>query len=201
MYEPKNILITGGAGFIASHVISRFVRNYPHYNIYNLDKLDYCASKLNNSDVEGLPNYKFIRGDILAQDLIFFILTEYKIDTILHFAAQTHVDNSFGNSCEFTKNNVMGTHVLLECCRIKGIKRFIHVSTDEVYGEICGDAAHETNVTAPTNPYAATKAAAEYLVNSYKISYGLPVIITRGNNVYGPMDQDNILKRLFQISL
>ncbi|KAL4622299.1 hypothetical protein ACB092_06G287500 [Castanea dentata] len=189
-YEPKNILITGAAGFIASHVCNRLIRNHPNYNIVVLDKLDYCSNLKNLLPSKSSPNFKFIKGDIGSADLVNFILLSESIDTIMHFAAQTHVDNSFGNSFEFTKNNIYGTHVLLEACKVTGqIKRFIHVSTDEVYGETDEDAVvgnHEASQLLPTNPYSATKAGAEMLVMAYGRSYGLPVITTRGNNVYGP---------------
>ncbi|CDY32340.1 BnaC01g36590D [Brassica napus] len=170
-YKPKNILITGAAGFIASHVANRLVRTYPHYKIVVLDKLDYCSNLKNLNPSKSSPNFKFVKGDIASDDL-------------------THVDNSFGNSFEFTKNNIYGTHVLLEACKVTGqIRRFIHVSTDEVYGETDEDASvgnHEASQLLPTNPYSATKAGAEMLVMAYGRSYGLPVITTRGNNVYGP---------------
>ncbi|KAA8526217.1 hypothetical protein F0562_008044 [Nyssa sinensis] len=189
-YAPKNILITGAAGFIASHVANRLIRNYPDYKIIVLDKLDYCSNLKNLNASRSSPNFKFIKGDIASADLVNFILITESIDTIMHFAAQTHVDNSFGNSFEFTKNNIYGTHVLLEACKVTGqIKRFIHVSTDEVYGETDEDAVvgnHEASQLLPTNPYSATKAGAEMLVMAYGRSYGLPVITTRGNNVYGP---------------
>lgn len=189
-YKPKNILITGAAGFIASHVCNRLIRNYPEYNIVVLDKLDYCSNLKNLLPSRSSPNFKFIKGDVGSADLVNFILLTESIDTIMHFAAQTHVDNSFGNSFEFTKNNIYGTHVLLEACKVTGqIKRFIHVSTDEVYGETEEDAVvgnHEASQLLPTNPYSATKAGAEMLVMAYGRSYGLPVITTRGNNVYGP---------------
>ncbi|CAL5023004.1 unnamed protein product [Urochloa decumbens] len=189
-YTPKSILITGAAGFIASHVAIRIAKKYPDYKIVVLDKLDYCSNLKNLLPVSSSPNFKFVKGDIGSADLVNFILVTENIDTIMHFAAQTHVDNSFGNSFEFTKNNIYGTHVLLEACRNTGqIKRFIHVSTDEVYGETDEDAVvgnHEASQLLPTNPYAATKAGAEMLVMAYGRSYGLPVITTRGNNVYGP---------------
>ncbi|KAJ3169989.1 hypothetical protein HDU87_000511 [Geranomyces variabilis] len=186
--DIKNILITGGAGFIASFVVRKLVLLYPEYNIYNFDKLDYCASTNNVKSVADKPNYTFIKGDICVKDMVNFVLHEKKIDTILHFAAQTHVDNSFGNSAEFTLNNVMGTHVLLEAARVNHVKKFIHISTDEVYGEVehGGSELTEESLLAPTNPYSATKAAAEMLVGAYQKSFGLPTIITRSNNVYGP---------------
>jgi UDP-glucose 4,6-dehydratase len=186
-YNPKSILLTGGAGFIGSNVLNLLVKKYPDTTFINYDILDYCAN-LDNITVSDYNNYRFIKGDICNSEMITFILNEYQIDTVMHFAAQTHVDNSFGNSFIFTQTNIYGTHVLLECCKNYGsIKRFIHVSTDEVYGEInqTDDSKHENSILNPTNPYAATKCGAEFLVKSYYKSYNLPVIITRGNNVYG----------------
>ncbi|KAG4189620.1 hypothetical protein ERO13_A08G234100v2 [Gossypium hirsutum] len=189
-YTPKNILITGAAGFIASHVANRLIRNYPGHKIVVLDKLDYCSNLKNLLPSQSSPNFKFVKGDIASADLVNYLLVAESIDTIMHFAAQTHVDNSFGNSFEFTKNNIYGTHVLLEACKVTGqIRRFIHVSTDEVYGETDEDAVvgnHEASQLLPTNPYSAMKTGAEMLVMAYGRSYGLPVITTRGNNVYGP---------------
>jgi UDP-glucose 4,6-dehydratase len=185
MYYPNNILITGGCGFIASNFINHLLEKYDNLNIYNLDILNYCS---NENNVNPHKNYKFIKGDICSRDLVSFILNEYQIDTIIHFAAQSHVDNSFGKSLDFTRDNVLGTHNLLECSRIyKKIKRFIHVSTDEVYGEVeMNETCNEKSLLNPTNPYAASKAAAEFIVKSYSYSFKLPIIITRGNNVYGP---------------
>jgi UDP-glucose 4,6-dehydratase len=181
-------LITGGAGFIASHVVLLLAKKYPQFNIINFDRLDYCSCLANLDEIKDFPNYKFVKGNICSSDLVNFVLETEKIDTIMHFAAQTHVDNSFGNSFQFTQNNIMGTHVLLESAKVHGIKRFIHVSTDEVYGEQRHDqeAMDEEQVLEPTNPYAATKAGAEFLAKSYQRSFGMPIIITRGNNVYGP---------------
>ena len=184
-YIPNNILVTGGCGFIGSNLINFLLNKHSNINIYNIDKLDYCAREKN---VEQHQNYKFIKGDINQNDLISFVLNNYNIDTIIHLAAQSHVDNSFGNSIQFTKDNILGTHVLLECSVKYGkIKRFIHISTDEVYGEVENDAddCDENFILNPTNPYAASKAGAEFLVKSYYSSYNLPIIITRGNNVYG----------------
>lgn len=189
-YVPKNILLTGGAGFIASHVAILLCNKYPEYNIVVYDRLDYCSCLENLSELDALPNYKFIKGDIATADLVSYVLREEKIDTILHFAAQTHVDNSFGNSFAFTHSNIYGTHVLLESAKVcKTIRRFVHVSTDEVYGEgesFETDPMSEEHVLEPTNPYAATKAGAEFLVKSYFRSFQVPCLITRGNNVYGP---------------
>jgi len=188
-YVPKNILVTGGAGFIASHVVIRLVNKYPQYKVVNFDKLDYCSSLKNLHSIADKPNYKFVKGNLLSADLIKYVLETEEIDTIIHAAAQTHVDNSFGNSFAFTENNVMGTHVLIETAKTYDkLRRFIHVSTDEVYGSSYDDdpSRKEGDVLEPTNPYAATKAAAEQIVKSYYTSFKVPVIITRGNNVYGP---------------
>lgn len=175
------VLVTGGCGFIASHVISRLREVYPHYYIINMDKLEYCSCR---KGTESGDNYKFIKGDILSLDLLRHVFREEKVEEVMHFAAHTHVDNSFDNSLEFTRNNIIGTHNLLICAQEFGVKRFIHVSTDEVKGE--NDNIEEDRLFAPTNPYAASKAGAEILASSYQISFGLPLIITRCNNVYGP---------------
>merc|ERR1712032_1347659 len=188
-YKPTNILVTGGAGFIASHVVIRLVKKYPDCKVVCLDKVDYCSSIRNLDEVKDCPNFKFIKGNICSADLVRYVLEQEQIDTIIHAAAQTHVDNSFGNSFAFTENNVLGTHVLLESAKNTGcIKRFIHVSTDEVYGSSYQDegARQESDTLEPTNPYAATKAAAEAIARSYWFSFKMPVIVTRGNNVFGP---------------
>eukprot|EP01006_Ploeotia_vitrea_P044254 TRINITY_DN66820_c8_g2_i1.p1 TRINITY_DN66820_c8_g2~~TRINITY_DN66820_c8_g2_i1.p1 ORF type:complete len:394 (-),score=243.94 TRINITY_DN66820_c8_g2_i1:209-1390(-) len=191
-YVPGSILLTGGAGFIGSNVLVHLVKTYPNTPVVCLDCLDYCSSINNMNEIKDCDNFTFVKGDIRSSDLVNHIIAAYKIDTILHFAAQTHVDNSFGNSFQFTNTNVFGTHVLLEAAKLfkKQVRRFIHVSTDEVYGESSLDpddsGFHERSALNPSNPYAATKAAAEFMVKAYKASFGLPTIITRGNNVYGP---------------
>ncbi|KDD73904.1 NAD dependent epimerase/dehydratase [Helicosporidium sp. ATCC 50920] len=199
-YNPKSILVTGGAGFIASHVTIKLVQQYPGCKIVVLDKLDYCATLNNLTSVKDCSNFKFVKGDIQSADLLVHILEQEEIDTVMHFAAQTHVDNSFGNSLAFTMNNTYvvghverveyGTHVLLESCRLYGrIRRFVNVSTDEVYGESSlgkEEGLQETSPLEPTNPYSAAKAGAEMMARAYHTSYRLPVIVTRGNNVYGP---------------
>lgn len=154
----------------------------------SFDKLDYCSTLNNIKMLEGNKNYTFYHGDITNADHVMDCLVKHNIDTVFHFAAQSHVDLSFGNSYAFTHTNVYGTHVLLESAKTVGIKKFIHISTDEVYGDIPADAEDmlETSILAPTNPYAASKAAAEMLVHSYQKSFKLPIIIVRSNNVYGP---------------
>ncbi|KAF7725659.1 hypothetical protein EC973_009466 [Apophysomyces ossiformis] len=200
----KSILVTGGAGFIASgcFLVRKLVVLYPEYHIYVVDKLDYCGSLHNLKALKDFPNYTFIRGDITSSDFMSFILKEKKIDVIFHLAAQTHVDNSFGDSFEFTRNNVMGTHVMLEAAKVHTVRRFIHVSTDEVYGEVVSrpDCAEDT-ILAPSNPYSATKAAAECLVKAYHMSFGLPIMITRSNNVYGPYQYPEKVTSKFMCSL
>jgi UDP-glucose 4,6-dehydratase len=184
-----NILVTGGCGFIGSNFINYILNkgdNNTSVRIYNIDCLNYCA---NEANVTPHPNYKLIKGNITSKDLVLHILNEYAIDAIIHFAAQSHVDNSFDNSLQYTTDNVMGTHVLLQAAKEYGkIKRFLHFSTDEVYGEVDLEhpGCHEKSLLNPTNPYAATKAAAEFLVRSYYHSFKLPVVIVRCNNVYGP---------------
>ncbi|CAB4374896.1 unnamed protein product [Rhizophagus irregularis] len=184
----KNILVTGGAGFIGSVLARKLVLLYPEFNVTVVDKLEYCASLNNLLMIENMPNYSFKEGDIASFDLVTSILKEKRIDTIYHLAAHTHVDNSFGNSFEFIQNNVVGTHVLLEAAKMHNINRFIHVSTDEVYGEVAKTVpdCREESILTPTNPYSATKAAAEHLVQAYHKSFGLPIIITRSSNIYGP---------------
>jgi len=189
-YVPQNILITGAAGFIASHVATRLTKTYSQYKIVVIDKLDYCSSLKNLDSIKGCKNFKFVKGDITSADLINYVMKAERIDTVMHFAAQTHVDNSFGNSFAFTHNNVYGTHVLLESAKNSPhLRRFIHVSTDEVYGETPSTATTgytEQQSMDPSNPYSATKAGAEMIVRAYAQSYKLPIIVTRGNNVYGP---------------
>ena len=191
-FEKKsNLLITGGCGFIGSNFINH-IFNTNKYNIINLDALYYCADENNiNENIRNHKNYTFIKGNICSEDILNHILKIYNIDYVIHFAAQSHVQNSFSNALQYTKDNIMGTHILLECCHKYGkIKKFIHVSTDEVYGEsmlnINEESKTEQSILCPTNPYAATKAGAELLAQSYNHSFNMPIIITRGNNVYGP---------------
>jgi dTDP-glucose 4,6-dehydratase len=162
---------------------------YPEsYNVVSFDTLDYCSTLNNTRVLDGRSNFTFYQGDITNPSEVVDCMERHSIDTVLHFAAQSHVDLSFGNSYSFTHTNVYGTHVLLESAKKVGIRRFVHISTDEVYGEVKEgeDELLESSILAPTNPYAASKAAAEMLVQSYQKSFKLPVIIVRSNNVYGP---------------
>lgn len=187
----KNLLVTGGCGFIGSNFIN-YIFPKGEYVIVNLDNMYYCASESNiDQSIREDVNYTLIKGNVCSEDLVSHILQVYEIDEVIHFAAQSHVQNSFDDSLQFTKDNILGTHVLLECCRKYGkIRKFIHVSTDEVYGEsmntIEEEQKTEHSILCPTNPYAATKAGAELIAQSYNHSYGMPIIISRGNNVYGP---------------
>ena len=199
----KSILITGGCGFIGSNFINYLFAMNDDCNIINLDAMYYCAD-VNNIDKKNRdsPRYTFVRGNICSFDLVRHILDTHKIDTIVHFAAQSHVQNSFDDSLQYTNDNVLGTHTLLECSRRYGkIERFVHISTDEVYGESMLDAneckKNEESILCPTNPYAATKAAAELIARSYYHSFKMPIIITRGNNVYGSNQYPEKLIPLF----
>jgi dTDP-glucose 4,6-dehydratase/UDP-glucose 4,6-dehydratase len=187
-----SILITGGCGFIGSNYINNLLKSETFNNetfdyVINIDKLDYCSNK-DNVNSNDNNKYIFIEGSICDKELLKRIFNMYNILYVVHFAAQTHVDNSFDNSINYTIDNILGTHQLIECCRLYGnIKKFIHISTDEVYGEISINSEDSTEVSLlnPTNPYAATKAGAEFIVRSYYYSYNMPIVIIRCNNVYG----------------
>lgn len=183
------LLVTGGCGFIGSAFCRRIRRDYPDLTLVNIDIL-YPCSTVSSDLTTSSGAYHFIRGDIKDRALLDTILTTHQIDTIIHFAAQSHVDTSFTNPLLYIQDNVIGTHTLLEAARAYGaLKRFLHISTDEVYGENStgADAAFtEVSLLKPTNPYAASKASAEMFVHSYIHSYNLPATIIRSNNIYGP---------------
>ena len=187
----RNLLVTGGCGFIGSNFINYFFHKHKNINIYNLDAMYYCADEMNiQEEIRNSERYKLIKGNLCSFDLLNHILSIYQIDTIIHFAAQSHVQDSFTDSFKYTNDNILGTHTLLEASRLYGkITKFIHISTNEVYGESLfsedEEKKNEQSILCPTNPYAATKAAAELIAGSYRISFNLPIIITRGNNVYG----------------
>lgn len=182
----RRLLVTGGCGFIGSNFVNMWLEKYPDDILVNVDRLDPCA-RIDNVLSVNNKNYTLIISDINNTSFMLNILNQFSITHIVHFAAQTHVDNSFGNSISFTQSNILGTHSLLEAARSYGkLQRFFHMSTDEVYGEIPFGSFTETNILTPTNPYAATKAGAEFLVTSYGYSFGLDYVIARGNNVYGP---------------
>jgi len=195
------LLVTGGCGFIGSAFCRRILLKHPSVTLVNLDKLYPCSTITLQ---ESCGPYTFVKGDLKDRALLDEILARHEIDTVVHFAAQSHVDTSFTNPMLYTQDNVVGTHTLLEACRDYGlILKFIHISTDEVYGENVaeGGAFSETSLLKPTNPYAASKAAAEMFVHSYVHSYSFPAIIIRSNNIYGPgqYDEKVIPKFLFQL--
>lgn len=184
-------LVTGAAGFIASHLCKALVRhlatnnNNRPYIVVGIDKESYCSSRHNLDEIICDPAFAYHKADITNLDEMDGLFKLFKFDVVCHLAAETHVDNSFGNSLRFTHSNIYGTHVLLEVAKRHNVSRFIHMSTDEVYGD-SDSMSDEKSSLEPTNPYAATKVSAEYLVKSYHRSFKLPVIIVRGNNIYGP---------------
>ena len=201
--DNVNLLVTGGCGFIGSNFINYYFPKEKVNKLVNIDAMYYCASEENVEEhVRTNGNYVLVKGNLCDAVLVNKVLKEHKITHVIHFAAQSHVQNSFEDSIKFTNDNILGTHTLLECCRKYGkLERFIHVSTDEVYGESLNEVneKHKTeqSVLCPTNPYAATKAGAELIAQSYAHSYKMPIIITRGNNVYGPNQYPEKLIPLF----
>jgi dTDP-glucose 4,6-dehydratase len=188
----KTILVTGGAGFIGSHVVRLFLVQYPEYTIVNLDNLTYAGNLENLRDIEHLPNYSFVRGDIADEELIDELFLQYQFDGIIHLAAESHVDRSIMDPLAFVKTNVLGTAVLLNTCRkfwrnqAEG-KLFYHVSTDEVFGSL-GESGFFTEETPydPKSPYSAAKAASDHLVRAYHHTYGIPIVLSNCSNNYGP---------------
>jgi len=188
----KNILITGGAGFIGSHVVRLFVNKYPDYTIVNLDKLTYAGNLENLKDIDKKPNYKFEKIDILDVPALEAVFKKYAFDGVIHLAAESHVDRSLSNPAEFAFTNVIGTINLLRCAfsswngNFEG-KKFYHVSTDEVYGSAEDGAffTEETHID-PRSPYSASKASSDHFVTAFNNSYGLPTVISRCSNNYGP---------------
>lgn len=189
----KNILITGGAGFIGSHVIRLFCTKYPDYNIYNLDKLTYAGNLENLKDIEGMPNYTFIKGDICNLEHIRKIFSDYNITGVIHLAAESHVDRSIKDPFSFAQTNIMGTLSLLQAAKEAwngnwDNKLFYHVSTDEVYGSLHNDNEFflETTSYDPQSPYSASKASSDHFVRAFGNTYGLPFVISNCSNNYGP---------------
>ncbi|MDD3945283.1 MAG: dTDP-glucose 4,6-dehydratase [Bacteroidales bacterium] len=200
----KNVLITGGAGFIGSHVVRRFLINYPEYQIINLDKLTYAGNLENLRDIDQEPNYKFIKADICDFEAILEIFNKYNIDTVIHLAAESHVDRSIKDPFTFAKTNVLGTLSLLQAAKICwdghfDNKRFYQISTDEVYGALEFDDSFflETTPYNPHSPYSASKASSDHFVRAFHDTYGLPIVISNCSNNYGPYQFPEKLIPLF----
>lgn len=180
------LLVTGGAGFIGSNFICYVLQARPGWEVVNLDKLTYAGNLENLKDVEDHPRYRFIRGDIADRKLIDELFAQERFDVVVNFAAESHVDRSILDAGPFLETNVVGTQVLLEAARTYDIKRFVQISTDEVYGSVSEGYCTESSSLRPSSPYAASKAAADLLCLAYYKTYDLPVIITRSSNNYGP---------------
>jgi len=199
----KNILITGGAGFIGSHLVRLFVQKYPEYHIFNLDKLTYAGNLANLSDIESKENYSFIKADIVDDNVIQDLFTEHRFDAVIHLAAESHVDRSIASPNEFVFTNIVGTLNLLNAARhhwheSKNDHLFYHISTDEVYGSL-GDEGLFVEDTSydPRSPYSASKASSDHLVRAYFHTFGMPVVISNCSNNYGPNQFPEKLLPLF----
>jgi dTDP-glucose 4,6-dehydratase len=193
------LLVTGGLGFIGSNFIRHMLEKYPGYKIINLDKQTYAGNPDNLWDIETNPNYSFVHGDICDNDVVNSVMQ--KVDHVVHFAAESHVDRSIEDASVFVKTNVLGTFTLLDAALGQNIKKFIHISTDEVYGSIIRGSFKETDILTPSSPYSSSKAGSDLLARSYFITHKLPVVITRCTNNFGPYQYPEKLIPLFITNL
>lgn len=200
----RNILITGGAGFIGSHVVRLFVTKYPEYHIINLDKLTYAGNLANLADIEQQPNYTFVKADICDFEKILELFRQHSIDGVIHLAAESHVDRSIKDPFTFARTNVMGTLSLLQAAKVSWDgqydgKRFYHISTDEVYGALKFDGTFFTETTKydPHSPYSASKASSDHFVRAFHDTFGMPTLVTNCSNNYGPYQFPEKLIPLF----
>ena len=204
MEFKRNILITGGAGFIGSHVVRLFVTKYPEYHIINLDKLTYAGNLANLADIEQQPNYTFVKADICDFEKILELFRQHSIDGVIHLAAESHVDRSIKDPFTFAQTNVMGTLSLLQAAKVSWDgqydgKRFYHISTDEVYGALKFDGTFFTETTKydPHSPYSASKASSDHFVRAFHDTFGMPTLVTNCSNNYGPYQFPEKLIPLF----
>jgi len=189
------LLVTGGAGFIGSNFIRYIIKKYPQYKIFNLDKLTYAGNLDNLKDIGKSSNYTFVKGDICDRGIVDELAKD--VEAIVNFAAQSHVDRSIVDASDFMRTNIDGTYVLLEAAKKYNLDRFIQISTDECYGSIGEGSFKETSPLRPSSPYAASKAAADMLVNSYRVTFNLPVIVARSSNNFGPYQYPEKIIPLF----
>lgn len=196
-----NLLVTGGAGFIGSNFIRYMLSAHPDCAVTNLDALTYAGNRESLRDVESDPRYTFVHGDIGDRVLVSSVMEKHGIDTVVHFAAESHVDRSIADPSVFVKTNVLGTQTLLEAARARNVERFIHISTDEVYGSTLEGSFQETDRLTPSSPYASSKAGSDLLALSYHTTFGLPVIVTRCTNNFGPYQYPEKLIPLFVTNL
>lgn len=193
----KNILVTGGAGFIGSAFVRYMVDKYPHYNIIVYDKLTYAGNLDNLLPVDDEENYRFERGDIAHRETVQRVLQQYQIDTVVNFAAESHVDRSILAPDAFIHTDVVGVYIMLDEAHKHGIERFVQVSTDEVYGDVETGFSKEDDAFLPNSPYAASKAGGELMVRAYHVTHGMNTVITRGSNTFGPYQYPEKLLPLF----